>query len=60
MRDVMPYMELQQQALRLHAQGIRSNEVVDPELAAELERLERGGSEGARRLGVGSESARTN
>ena len=60
MRDVMPYMELQQQALRLHAQGIRSNEVVDPQLAAELERLERGGSEGARRLGVGSESARTN
>jgi len=60
MRDVLPYLQLQQEALRLHARGIRSTEVVDPELAAELERLEAGGSEGARRLGVRSEAAPAN
>lgn len=60
MRDVLPYLELQQQALRLHARGVRSDEVADPALAEELQRLEAGGSEGARRLGVRSEAAPAN
>jgi len=45
MREVLPYLELRQQAARLFARGVRSNEVADAALAEELRMLERGGGD---------------